>query len=392
MPVINHTHHPYIYSTKEVTTVEYKTESPYWAARDWHDGKVYWFCAVFHGGGLDSVDFSEIIPNEILQDESIYITICPEYEMFTDIVEPIYTNLIQRLKINPKRIILISENVDIYKVVNTVAASYKLDTINVEWSIIHERGGAAQLNLPNSVEVHSANVLEKKSYQKSFLNFNGRWRIHRPCFVALLYCKNLLDKGFISLGKADDNENWNTTFDAFSKQVVGDEELYNLLITNKNDILNLPEMYLDTTNLVTNRNRIINPDIDHSKTLKLYEDSYFSVVSETNFFGQCGKHLTEKAFKPVIYRHPFILISDRHTLALFKELGYKTFHPFIDESYDEEPNDTKRLKMILSEVERLSTLSESELFEFIDNVKEITIFNYNRLMNKPKFSHTRKIL
>ena len=392
MPIVNHTHHPYIYSTKEVTTIEYRSQSPYWSVKDWHNGKTYWFCAVFHGGGLDSVDFSKLIPNEVLEDESIFIVLCPEFEMFTDIVDPIYTNLIQRLQINPKRILLLSENVDIYKVVELVASAYKLDTINVEWTVIHERGGTSQVQLLESTEVESAKTLEKKTYQKSFLNFNGRWRSHRPCAVALLHCMGLLDKGYVSLGKADDNLNWNNTFDTFSKLVEDDIELYSLLVNNKDSILSLPDLYLDTTDLVTNRNRILQPDINHSETIKLYENSYFSLVSETNFFGNCGRHLTEKAFKPIIYKHPFMLISDRHTLALFKQLGYKTFHPFIDESYDNEPNDTKRLKMILNEVDRLSNLSEPELFEFIGNVREITIFNYNLLLSRPKFSHAHKIL
>jgi hypothetical protein len=46
--------------------------------------------------------------------------------------------------------------------------------------------------------------------------------------------------------------------------------------------------------------------------------------------------------------------------------------------------------MILSEVKRLSNFSETELFEFIDNVKEITIHNHNTLINKPKFTHVHK--
>lgn len=393
MPIVNYKYYPYIFSTDEVTAIEYKTESGgYWSVRDWQDGKKYWYCAVFHGVGLDAVDFTKLIPNDILTDESTYIVLSAEYEIFTKIAKPIYTNLIQRLRLNPKRIILISEDVDECNIVKEVAASYNLDTINVEWSLVHERGANRQQHelIPNNIV--TADILAKKTYKKCFLNFNGRWRSHRPCFVALLHCMNLLDKGFVSLGKADDNLNWNNTFDTFSKLIEEDQEMYSLLINNKDSILNIPDLYLDTTNLITNRNMIVHPDINHNDTLKLYEDSYFSVVTETNFFGRIGKHLTEKAFKPIAYRHPFILMSDQHTLALFRKLGYKTFHPFIDESYDNEPNDTKRLKMILNEVNRLCNLSEPELFEFIDNVKEITKFNYELLINKPKFTHCHKML
>jgi hypothetical protein len=196
---------------------------------------------------------------------------------------------------------------------------------------------------------------------------------------------NLLDKGFVSLGKSDDDLNWTNTFDDILKLVSEDEELFSLLTDNKTKIVNLPELYLDTTDLITNPIYT-----SYADTIKLYENSYFSIVSETCFFENVGRAFTEKTFKPILYKHPFILIAHPNSLELLRSLGYRTFHPFIDESYDSETNNTKRLKMILSEVKRLSNFSETELFEFIDNVKEITIHNHNTLINKPKFTHVHK--
>ena len=391
MGIVNHTHYPYIYSTPETTRIEYRTDSGgYWSVRNWHDGNTYWYCAVFHGGGLDSVDFTQLISTEVISDPSIFIVLCTEYEAFTDLVEPIYKNLIKKLNIDPKRIILISENADVSSVVKAVAKSYQLDTINVEWSLVFERMTNVQHPLIVD-DIQKATFLEKKSYSKTFINFNRRWRIHRPCVVGLLYAMNLLDKGFVSLGLSDDNLNWARTFDVFLK-LIEDKELYSLLLNKKEEILKLPELHLDTTDLISNRLDLTYENINHNDTIKLYEDSYFSLVSETNFFGRTGRFLTEKTFKPIAYKHPFILLCDPYSLKLLKQLGYKTFHPFIDESYDNEPNDTKRMKMILNEVNRLSNLSKSELFEFIDNVKEITNHNYNVLVNKQKFTHCHKML
>ena len=396
MGIVNHTYYPYIYSTPKETRIDYKTESGgYWSVKDWRDGNDYWYCAIFHNNegistDIDTVDFLKLIPNEILTDDSIFIVLCTEFEAFTDIVEPIYKNLIQKLNINPKRIILISENADACAVVKKVAANYNLDTINVEWSRVHEK--SVQIQYIESNFIATGNMLEKKSYPKAFLNFNQRWRLHRPCLVALLYCMNLLNKGFVSLGKSSDGNNWNTTFDAILKLIEEDNELYSLLLTNKNNILNLPELYLDTTNLISGRCDVIHSDINHTETIKLYENSYFSVVSETNFFGHTGRFLSEKTFKPILYKHPFILLCDPYSLTLLRKLGYKTFHPFIDESYDNESNDVRRLKMILNEVNRLSNLTEIEIFEFIDNVKEITIHNHNIFISKTKFNYSAKIL
>jgi len=391
MGIVNHTYYPYIYSTPETTRVEYRTESGgYWSIRDWHDGNNYWYCAVFHGGGLDNIDFTQLIPSEILNDSSTFIVLCTAHEAFTDIVEPIYKNLILRLKINPKKIILLSENADISNIVKTIADSYNLGCINVEWSITHE-SGFKFIDEVTLTEISNANILEKKEYKKAFLNFNRRWRIHRPCLVGLLYSMNLLGKGFVSLGKADDSLNWNNTFDTILKLVSEDQELYSLLSTNKTKITTLPEMYLDTTDLISNRLRVTYENINHKSTIQLYENSYFSIASETYFFENIGRTFTEKTFKPILYKHPFILMSNPNSLTLLKQLGYKTFHPFIDERYDNETNNVKRLKMILDEVNRLSNFSEDELFKFIDNVREITIHNHNLLLNKPNL-YVRKIL
>jgi hypothetical protein len=106
------------------------------------------------------------------------------------------------------------------------------------------------------------------------------------------------------------------------------------------------------------------------------------LVSETCFFDGVGRFLTEKTFKPIVYQHPFVLIAPPGSLEFLKELGYKTFHPFIDETYDTIVDNNERMKLILKETERLSNLTQEELFKFIDQVKPITKFNYVKLRQK----------
>ena len=64
---------------------------------------------------------------------------------------------------------------------------------------------------------------------------------------------------------------------------------------------------------------------------------------------------------------------------------FLTFSPFIDEQYDQELDDGKRMLMILDEIQRLCNLTESELSEFLLNVKEICDYNYDVLMSKTQF-------
>jgi hypothetical protein len=52
-----------------------------------------------------------------------------------------------------------------------------------------------------------------------------------------------------------------------------------------------------------------------------YQSSLISVVTETNFKNN-DIFNTEKIFKPMIHRHPFILVGSYKTLEYLKEMGY----------------------------------------------------------------------
>jgi hypothetical protein len=84
-------------------------------------------------------------------------------------------------------------------------------------------------------------------------------------------------------------------------------------------------------------------------------------------------------------RHPFIIASVPNTLEIYKIMGYKTFSSIIDESYDQELDDGKRMLMIVDEIERLCNLNESELIEFLSAAKEICDYNFNLLISKKHF-------
>lgn len=75
-----------------------------------------------------------------------------------------------------------------------------------------------------------------------------------------------------------------------------------------------------------------------------YTQSHFSLVIETHFDadGSGGAFLTEKTFKAIKHGHPFLIAGCRGSLAALRELGYRTFDHAIDNSYDDEPNNTQR--------------------------------------------------
>ena len=88
-------------------------------------------------------------------------------------------------------------------------------------------------------------------------------------------------------------------------------------------------------------------------------------------------------------KHPFILVSIPKSLEVLRELGYKTFSPWINESYDLEEDDNTRMLMLVDEIERLTNLSSQELEEFLIAMKEICLYNYNILRDKKEFVYER---
>jgi hypothetical protein len=114
-----------------------------------------------------------------------------------------------------------------------------------------------------------------------------------------------------------------------------------------------------------------------------YSDTYINLVTET-FFGP-NVFLSEKIFKPISNLQPFIVLGDYHTLFELRRLGFKTFEPFIDESYDTELSQKNRIKKIEIEIEKLKNKSISEIHDWYYSIKDILIYNQKHLYSFEKY-------
>ena len=89
-------------------------------------------------------------------------------------------------------------------------------------------------------------------------------------------------------------------------------------------------------------------------------------------------HITEKTWKSIITFQPFIVIGSQNHLKKLREWGFKTFEPFIDETYDEMIAYEDRKRKIYSEIKRLIRMSREELDLWYWNMIDICLF-YNFL-------------
>ena len=105
------------------------------------------------------------------------------------------------------------------------------------------------------------------------------------------------------------------------------------------------------------------------------KSSYFYIASET-FMNSEYKFVTEKVFKPLVHFQPFLFLSYPGALKELQALGFRTFHPYIDESYDTEPDEVVRFNLIYKEIARLCSMSKEELHSWYWSMEDILVHNH----------------
>lgn len=221
--------------------------------------------------------------------------------------------------------------------------------------------------------------------QKTFLCFNRILRAHRIALLGLLYERNLVDGAYYSFfqdlrwdGRGSHWSEWiqhelsTSLRDRVTYSLKQQEHKFPLLLNNGDG---------------SNTNSVLHSDIE------LYRNSYFSLITETfffkilnNYWDESSVFFSEKVFKPIACRHPFIIVSRPRSLEYLRKMGYKTFHPFINESYDSIDDDEVRLNAIVDEVQRLSNQSSDQWINWLMNVAMIVEHNQKTLFNKGRDS------
>ena len=219
------------------------------------------------------------------------------------------------------------------------------------------------------------NKIKSQIREKHFLSYNrslNHGRPHRILFVTALELKKLFDKGFVSAGAPVPIQ-----LD-FWEDNLYENEVDDYTKTWSELSVELPR-YLDMTDFNTPGEWGF--DLDY---LPHYLGSYFSVVTETAYY-DTNLFPTEKIFKPITNLHPFIVLGEPFMLKKLRELGYKTFSPFIDETYDEVVNHRDRFHLVVNEVERLCNLKKEELHEWYYSIlKDVLIHNQEILIERSR--------
>ena len=305
-----------------------------------------------------------------LQINNIYLVLDNSLEYFYESVDAIYKHIVNKYNIPASQVVFLSGVPTMLRYTLSYCKKNNAEQIKIMWYSLFETTGKDTIRQRKTLP-----TLEKKrKYTKKFLNLNRRWRLHRPLLVTMLYDRGLLDEGYVSLAPSDDRREWKQIWNWLSKKHYGHKEITKILKRSEG-VQQLPPMYLDEKDLVTNR-------AEHQPSIEsYYQETFFSVVSETTFYENVP-FLSEKIFKTIAMGHPFILVGSPNTLQYLKKLGYKTFAPHINEHYDSIEDHGDRAIAIVDEIERICKLNKIEWREWMSKVRPIAEHNYKVLYRR----------
>lgn len=249
------------------------------------------------------------------------------------------------------------------------------------------------------VKFFDSNEFEKLSsedefmgdFSKRFISMNWRYAPHRQLVAA--YLANYSDTSYLTwYFKADMSivsvEPWYSIHawlqknpEVFQKMIKGFNQLnsrspWNIDLNVKEHTL-INDAYFKkmfpTGVIFDHKLEKFGDNQDRLKSV--YADVFCDVVNESRF-AQPTANYSEKVYRAMYYKKPFVMVGPPHTLHYMKEQGFQTFSDFWDESYDSMEDHESRLFAIFKLIDHINSMSLAELKELY--LKMLPILEHNR--------------
>ena len=307
------------------------------------------------------------IPTKILKDINLgkcklYIDHSSEgyditYHMkgFDDLTHDMICNTSEVYGIDPNNIILGTANLKPYT--------------NVPYNIVSFNGPMFWNQAEQCEEWWENSRLIKSRFRrpKKLISLTRTVRQHRLQFARELYVKQLLAENIFTFPKFVEHDVEYKKF--LSKEIP--ESLMNTL-----------PWYYDVRTI-----NDVNPvNLSLPSSRRLYHEGYISFVLETFFcysdYDLVNKPLdyeldiSEKTMKPIAMLHPFIIAGQPGILKHLRGMGFKTFHGWWDESYDDILDPNERFAALLKLYEELNSYSHKTLADMMYEMSDILHHNF----------------
>lgn len=215
-------------------------------------------------------------------------------------------------------------------------------------------------------------IVERK-LTKKFITFNritGASRLYRSMLISKLSQKNILDAGYVSYSPICPVHGTH-----FSNSFNNEGIKYGITLQESKEYIENLKKVNHPLRIDSSEEYIPNGSYDIGPLPELMS-SFLHVVTETMFWDE-RTHLTEKIFKPIVAKQPFVLVGCANNLEYLKSYGFKTFDRWWDESYDSIKNPHQRLNAVVDVIDKICKMSFNELQDMLKEMQEVLEYNYN---------------
>jgi len=270
----------------------------------------------------------------------------------------------------PIDVILVSER---SKTVDLLMLTYNLQVL---YYFFH---GFAALDWYRGFYALNYNKQVVQQYKYDYVTFNrlvSNDRSYRCYFVSRLAEELLLEHGQVSFGLPTEQATWQ-------------EEITDVDTKLSQHAIDHIKLHLPSRPLIIDNEQV--PGWASADIPRCINDSLWHIVTETVFYYD-KLHLTEKIFKPIAIKQPFMLIAAPGNLAYLKSYGFKTFDCVIDESYDQIQDPDARIDAVVDQLKWYCALPLDKKQEIIVKIESIVEYNFHHFYGEFKHIITSELL
>jgi len=220
-------------------------------------------------------------------------------------------------------------------------------------------------------ETHSQtpNVKWNRLANKGLLLTGRLDKLSRIGLLKALYNKDLLDNQKIFWTFPDYHQQ-KKNIERYIHASIEDNLLtfFNHCQSNRIDIKTLPTKFFSHWHT--------NNSDDRHLFNNIYGKTSYSIISES--YHTEYPWFTEKTYRTILYKHPFILVGPTNSLKSLQSIGFRTFNNYFpDPNYDSIINPVKRMKAIVENISFFAKIIE----EHGNDIEQDVEFNYQHLLN-----------
>lgn len=248
-----------------------------------------------------------------------------------------------------------THDVDLSKI--TIITGNVLEDLSQDYNVVIKPSWMYELDEMQKIQLDT----KKHSDAKTFGLLIGRCNLPRLMIAGHVFA-NYKEHSFLTFHYDCQNDS--------HRNVLGLEELIHSYGINSDIVLNSWELLkVSPIKKDSVSYPIFHPE-SYTGTLPWYNNFYIDIVCETYFSGNVF-FPTEKTWRSLVTKTPFIVQGPRHYIRRLHKLGFKTFDRWWDESYDDDVGNYKMTSIlrVIDDIRQFKNIHEIylEMQETLDH-------------------------